>query len=292
MEVIKKNQNIFDIIKKDFTNIDKKIFDFSYNIYKQYGENEDFCIDLEDVYKWIGYSDERNLKHKILIKNFIENIDYKICSENLELNSSVGVSFQKERNSNSGNSSGGRPKNYVYLKYDCFVELCQLANTEIAKNTRRYLSKIDKIFKRLYKKYLEESLLQDKDNQKLLEEKEKIIEVQKKELEKKDKKKELEKKDKKKHFFYLYNRRNCDSTLSDLTEIGITNSLSTRSGTHSVSDPYFKMDFYYHFKDPENSKLLERILKFNILKNFKLMDKDIEWFSIEYMIYLINKIKT
>ena len=72
------NNELTENIKNIFTNDDMKIFEFNYNLYQSYrGKENDFNIDFDEVVKYIGFSRKDPAK-RLLIKHFIENIDYKM----------------------------------------------------------------------------------------------------------------------------------------------------------------------------------------------------------------------
>ena len=52
-----------------------QLFDLNYKIYTTYKNNpDDFIVDLDEVYKWIGYS--RKVHAKNIIRKFKEKEDF------------------------------------------------------------------------------------------------------------------------------------------------------------------------------------------------------------------------
>jgi hypothetical protein len=69
-------------IKDNFSSFEQQIFVSSFYCYLNYDKNIDFVVDLDDIWKWLGFS----TKQKTLMlfeKKFILNTDY-INSLNLE----------------------------------------------------------------------------------------------------------------------------------------------------------------------------------------------------------------
>jgi hypothetical protein len=64
-------------IKETFTNEEQKLFVGNFYAYLNYDNKNDFVINLESIWKWLGYSRIEECK-RCLVKNFIENKDYKI----------------------------------------------------------------------------------------------------------------------------------------------------------------------------------------------------------------------
>ena len=66
------------------SDVDIEIFNISYTITEKFGDTEECVIDLEDVFRWTGYSDKSQLKTQVLEKNFEKDIDNKILEEYTE----------------------------------------------------------------------------------------------------------------------------------------------------------------------------------------------------------------
>ena len=64
-------------IKDKFFEKEQQLFVSSFYCYLNYNSKNDFIIDLDNIWKWIGFSRKDHAK-VALKKNFIENIDYKI----------------------------------------------------------------------------------------------------------------------------------------------------------------------------------------------------------------------
>ena len=64
-------------IKNNFTDTEQKLFVTSFYCFLNYNPRSDFVIDLDNVWKWIGFSQKVKAK-ALLEKYFIINNDYKI----------------------------------------------------------------------------------------------------------------------------------------------------------------------------------------------------------------------
>jgi phage anti-repressor protein len=106
-------------MNNQFNTEEQRIFVNSFYAYLNNHPTEDFVIDLDIVYKFIGFTNKGNFK-RLLEKNFSEGTDYQI------------VFLPKEKNST------GRPNETIMLNVDTFKNICMIANTQQAKVIRTY----------------------------------------------------------------------------------------------------------------------------------------------------------
>jgi hypothetical protein len=71
------NVKLLTKIKANFSDFEQQLFLSSFYCYLKYHPTNVFVIDLDDVWKWLGFSQKVNAK-RILEKNFKINIDYKL----------------------------------------------------------------------------------------------------------------------------------------------------------------------------------------------------------------------
>ena len=64
-------------IKSRFTDAEQQMFVASFYCFLNYNYQEDFVIDFDNVWKWIGFSTKQKAK-TLLEKNFLLNLNYKI----------------------------------------------------------------------------------------------------------------------------------------------------------------------------------------------------------------------
>jgi hypothetical protein len=68
---------LIENVKNIFSNYEQQLFVASFYCYLNYNSKTDFVIDLDNVWKWLGFSNKAHSK-LALEKNFIINKDYKI----------------------------------------------------------------------------------------------------------------------------------------------------------------------------------------------------------------------
>ena len=130
----KYNSKFINNIKENFTELQQKLFIAFYYFRINTNEN-DFIIDLDDVWSWIGYSQKVKAK-QLIQKKFIKDVDYIIFTEN-----------KKEH------KKGGHNKEKILLKINTFKLFCLKTNTKKADEIHRYFVKISEL---LYSYYNEE----------------------------------------------------------------------------------------------------------------------------------------
>ena len=67
---------LIEKVKIHFTDYEQQMFVASFYCYLNYNKT-DFVIDLDNIWKWIGFNQKYNAKY-MLEKNFIIDINYKI----------------------------------------------------------------------------------------------------------------------------------------------------------------------------------------------------------------------
>lgn len=125
------SRNIDDIFMKSINensnDFEKQLFIVNLYCYLKYTEN-DFIIDVDDIWEWLGFSQKVNFK-KLLEKYFEKDKDYIINN------------FDKNIKQN-----GGMNKQIILLNYNCFKLLCLKADTKKADDIQKYFMKLENIF--------------------------------------------------------------------------------------------------------------------------------------------------
>ncbi len=114
-------------IKNDFTNEEQKLFISFFYLYANYEEINDYIINLDDVWKWLGFSQKINAK-RVMESVFTINYNYKIIDK-----------IEKKQ------GRGGQNKEIIMLNIESFKILCMLAGTEKSKEIRKYYLKIENL---------------------------------------------------------------------------------------------------------------------------------------------------
>lgn len=150
------NNKLIEKIKNNFTEEEQKLYIVSFYSYLNYDEFTDFVVDLDDVWKWLGYGQKVNAKVS-LIKNFKENVDYKILL--------LKVQEQDKKH-------GGNNKETILLNINTFKLFCLVSGTDKAKQIHKYYVKLESILHQTIKEESEEfknQILQlEKDKKKLI----------------------------------------------------------------------------------------------------------------------------
>jgi hypothetical protein len=75
------NTKIIEKINNYFNNDEQKLFIANFYCYLNYDQDNDYIINLKNIWKWIGFS-RLDPAVRLLKKEFKENIDYKIYGNN------------------------------------------------------------------------------------------------------------------------------------------------------------------------------------------------------------------
>ena len=70
------NKKFINKIKANFIETQQQLFIASLYSYLHHNQNTEFIIDLDDVWKWLGFTNKANAK-KLLENYFTLDIDYK-----------------------------------------------------------------------------------------------------------------------------------------------------------------------------------------------------------------------
>jgi len=152
---------LIEKVKNKFTEYEQQIFLASFYCYLNYDYNNDFVIDLDDVWKWMDFGQKDSAK-RVIEKNFCINKDYKIFAPQ------VGGAKKDNR--------GGHNKEIIMLNVKTFKLFCIKAGTKKADEIHEYFIKLEEILQEVL---LEESnelklqLEQQKTKMQLLEDKKK-----------------------------------------------------------------------------------------------------------------------
>lgn len=115
-------------IKSKFTENEQQLFVASFYSFLHYNSKTDYVVDLDDVWKWVGYSSKAHSK-KLLENNFIMNKDYKCL-----------LSRPREQ---SLNTRGGHNKETFMLNIETFKRFCLKAGTKRADEIHDYYIKLE-----------------------------------------------------------------------------------------------------------------------------------------------------
>jgi hypothetical protein len=145
------NHKLLSKIKSEFTNEEQQLFLTSFYCYLNYHPTNDFVIDLDNVWKWLGFSTKQKATF-LLYKHFELDVDY-INSLNLK----DKQDFKKH---------GGQNREIIMLNIKTFKLFCLLAETQKAKQIHKYFIKLEELLHEVLEEEATELKikLQQKDN--------------------------------------------------------------------------------------------------------------------------------
>ena len=160
------NKFIQKILQK-FTQSQQQMFISSFYCYLNCGKNE-FIIDLENVWKWLGFG-RKDFCKRVLDKNFIKDIDYIIqkpasqVGEAKAINESsipatCGEKITEEKR-------GGLNKETILLNINTFKKLCLKSNTKKADEIHDYFIQLEETLQEVINEESNELRLQLLNNQ-------------------------------------------------------------------------------------------------------------------------------
>ena len=144
-------------VKNHFTNYEQQLFLSSFYCYLKYDTKNDFVIDLDNVWKWLDFSQKIKAK-QMLEKNFLINKDYKL------------LLYHEVKQTNQ--PKGGHNKETFMLNVETFKKFCLKAGTKKADEIHDYFIKLENIMFEITKEecdILKQQLnqLEDKKNKEM-----------------------------------------------------------------------------------------------------------------------------
>jgi predicted nucleic acid-binding Zn-ribbon protein len=133
---------LIEKVKNNFTNYEQRLFLSSFYCYLKYDLQTDFVIDLDNVWKWLGFSQKVNAK-MLLEKNFTIDKDYK-----------KSLLLQQKQTEQS--TKGGHNKEIFMLNTNTFKRFCLKAGTQKADEVHEYFVKLENIMFEITKEESEE----------------------------------------------------------------------------------------------------------------------------------------
>ena len=145
----KYNNLLLDKLQENFNTFEQQLFVASFYCYLNYDKNTDFVVDLDDVWKWLGFAQKINVR-TLLEKNFKLNVDYTVTIpefKKLEEQENQCNGSDEEQVTEEGGSSkpknGGQNKQTIKLTIRCFKSLCLKAQTKKAGEIHEYYMKME-----------------------------------------------------------------------------------------------------------------------------------------------------
>ena len=135
-------------VKAKFTNSEQQLFVSSFYCYLNHNSNNDFIIDFDNIWKWIGFVRKDPAK-RLLEKYFILDLDYKILllskveqnTKEVLLHSLVEQNLKQDNQ----NKQGGNNKETILLTINTFKKFCLKANTKKSDEIHNYYIKLEEV---------------------------------------------------------------------------------------------------------------------------------------------------
>jgi hypothetical protein len=128
------NNKFINKIKEDFNEMEQQLFVSSFFCYLNYHPTNDYVIDLDNVWKWLGFS-QKVIAKRTLKNNFIIEKDYKV------------LLYPKVKQTKT--NQGGHNKETIMLNIKTFKLFCIKADTKRAKEVHEYFIKLEEILQEI-----------------------------------------------------------------------------------------------------------------------------------------------
>jgi hypothetical protein len=132
-------------IKANFTDHQQQMFVASFYCYLNHDTRNDFVIDLDAIWQWLGFQSKYNTK-RLLEKYFTLDKDYKLLLRH--------TAEQKE------DTRGGHNREIIKLNVETFKKLCLKADTTKADEIHDYYLKLEEILHEVLQEESDELKLQ------------------------------------------------------------------------------------------------------------------------------------
>ena len=206
-------------IQEKFTESEQQLFVSSFYCFLKYDSNTDFVIDLDDVWKWVGFSNKAHSKH-LLEKQFVIDKDYKL-------------SLTKP-GKQSEHTRGGHNKEIFMLNVSTFKKFCLKAGTKKADDIHDYYIKLEQTLHEVVQEESAELKTQLEQQQIQLETSEKTVEkIREKTL--------LEQFGRNTQCVYYGSVDNLSDTNERLIKFGNSNNLAGRVAQHKETYTNFRL---------------------------------------------------
>jgi hypothetical protein len=213
-------------IKAKFTDTEQQLFVASFYGFLKYDSNTDFVIDLDDVWKWVGFSNKAHSKH-LLEKQFVIDKDYKLL-------------LTKPGNQ-SEHIRGGHNKEIFMLNVSTFKRFCLKAGTKKADAIHDYYIKLEELLHEVVQEESTELKTQLEQNQIQLEQNQILLDKSEKTAEKIREKTLLEQFGRNTQCVYYGSIDNLSDTNEKLLKFGNSNNLAGRVAQHKETYTNFRL---------------------------------------------------
>ena len=167
------NNRFINKLKVNFINFEQRLFVSNFYCYLNYDKNNDFIINLDNIWEWLGFKQKVDCK-RLLEKNFIINTDYKYLD-----NVNLLFALDESKANLFKNNQGGHNKQTILLTIKCFKSLCLKSRTSNANKIHDYYLKMEEILCQIIEEETDELRLQLKQKDEIILEVKKTIRISK-----------------------------------------------------------------------------------------------------------------
>jgi len=217
------NNKLINKIKENFTGFEQQLFVSSFYCYLNYDKNIDFVVDLDDIWKWLGFT-QKISAIRVLEKHFKCDTDYKTALQ-------FGKADFNEKEENI-KQNGGQNKQTILLTIKCFKSLCLKAQTKKACEIHEYYMKMEDVLHQIVEEETDELRLQIEQKENIILEKDMTIKNTKKEKQKAVEQAIISQFPLNTECIYFGTIDNTNEANENLIKFGHTNDLATRINDH------------------------------------------------------------
>ena len=168
------NNNLLNKVKKSFNESQQQLFIASFYSYLNYHKTDDYIVDLDNIWKWLGFKYKSKAKY-LLENNFELEKDYKKSLTHVGKQKIIEISNDNFATAAAVAKKGGQNIQKYYLNVKTFKSLCLKAQTKKADEIHEYYIKLEELIQEVLEEEATEmkNKLLIKDNE--LNEKENLI---------------------------------------------------------------------------------------------------------------------
>jgi hypothetical protein len=217
------NNKLLNEIRESFTDFEQQLFVSSFYCYLNYDKNIDFVVDLDNIWKWLGFA-QKNNAIMLLEKCFKLDVDYKKTSP-LFGGPVLNNVKQEEK-------WGGQNRQIIMLTIKCFKSLCLKAQTKKASEIHEYYMKMEETLHQIVEEETDELRIQLEQKENVILEKENTILKTKKEKQRAIEQATITQFPLNTECIYFGTIDNTNDAKENLIKFGHTNDLATRVRDH------------------------------------------------------------
>ena len=238
------NNKLLTKIKNIFTDFEQQLFVSSFYCYLNYNKNLDFVVDLDNVWKWLGFSTKQH-STTLLEKHFNIDIEYKIASQFggaiSEQEKALTQINKQDFNLKPTKQNGGQNIKKIYLTVKCFKSLCLKAQTKKAAEIHEYYMKMEEVLHDIVEEETDELRLQLEQKENVILEIKETSEQERIQLKKEKEQATIIQFPINTECIYIGTINNTNEANEKLIKFGHTNDLKTRVNDHRKTYDNFQL---------------------------------------------------